>query len=431
MSQNFIWKTFCNTENKWIETVGTIKPTYCINGIGHSVNGDSIQQLQHSIINTRSTNTAVNTFGESRVVERTQLIDLKSFYGVSPYRNIIGTTGTASVANNTGVDAEITLSITGANSTALLESVERGQYMAGSSSEVGIALRLGTTLTTNETLKFGYFDKDDGYYFKLNGSELMCCIMNNKVETVVSRDLFNMDKVDGTSNSLFNLDMMKGNIFHIDFSWYGYGAIIFSVIGINNLNNQDKIQLHRHDTYGKTSTSNPHLPISASLKSNAGSISNYQVHIGGRQYSIIGKYNPTVRYNSFYRYNRSIGTTLIPIISLRKITSMKSCRACLTSLKINTTVDVEIQILFDATLNSAIYNNPSNITESSFQQDINSTNMSSGHIIWSTVVFAGESVIDLPNDFKFLGSRPVTIAGRILNTLPGVISAITSIEEHW
>lgn len=130
-TDNHLWKVFCNTENKWIETTGTIKPSYCINGINHSVNANSIQKLQHTVINTRNTNTAVNTFGETRVVERTPIIDLKSFYGVSTYRNTLGITGNATISNIMGTESEIKLSVTGVNSTALLTSVERGQYMAG------------------------------------------------------------------------------------------------------------------------------------------------------------------------------------------------------------------------------------------------------------------------------------------------------------
>jgi hypothetical protein len=112
------------------------------------------------------------------------------------------------------------------------------------------------------------------------------------------------------------IDFLKGNIFHIDFTWYGYGAILFSVIGINNLNNQYKILLHRYDTNGKTSTNNPHLPISVQLQSDNSSTENKNVYIGGRQYSLIGKYNPTLRFNSFYRYGMSVTTTELPIMSL-------------------------------------------------------------------------------------------------------------------
>lgn len=433
MSNNYIWKTFCNTENKWIETIGTIKPTYCINGIGHSVNGNTIQQLQHTIINTRTTNTAVNTFGENRIVERTPLIDLKSFYGVSPYRNSIGTTGNATVTNIMGTESEINLSVTGSDSTALLKSRERGQYMAGSSSEVGIALRIESTLSANETIKFGYYDENDGYYFKLTGTELSCCIMNNNTEIVIHRDSFNIDKADGTTNSLFNLDMLKGNIFHIDFTWYGYGSVIFSVMGINNLNTQDKIELHRYDTHGQTSTNNPHLPISVELSSTAGSTGNYNVYVGGRQYSIIGQYKPSVRYNSFYKYNKSVNDSLSPIISLKKISMMKPCRARITSIKVNTSVDVEIIITFDAILNTYSYIVPTNTTETSVNQDTSASSLTGGFIIWSTIVFAGNGtvVIDIPDDFKNIGTRPTTIQAKSLGLLGGTISIVTTVGEHW
>ena len=287
-------------------------------------------------------------------------------------------------------------------------------------------------MSANETLKFGYFDELDGYYFTINNNELHCCVMNNTVETIIHQNEFNLDKADGTTSSLFNLDFLKGNIFHIDFTWYGYGAVIFSVMGINNLNTQDKIQLHRFDTYGQTSTNNPHLPISVELKSNSESVNNKNVYVGGRQYSLIGKYNPTVRYNSFYKYSDSFGTTTKPILSLKKISTMKPCRSRVNSIKVNTNVDTELSVVFDGTLNTSNYIVPSNVTESSIIQDTTATSVSGGFMLWTTIIFAsdGTTTIDLPEDFKNIGIRPTTITGRSLGTT-GNITAIATVEEHW
>ena len=52
-------------------------------------------------------------------------------------------------------------------------------------------------------------------------------IVTKTVDTRVPQNLWNMDKCDGTGPSGVNLDLTKMQMFYIDYSWYGAGAIRF------------------------------------------------------------------------------------------------------------------------------------------------------------------------------------------------------------
>jgi hypothetical protein len=50
-------------------------------------------------------------------------------------------------------------------------------------------------------------------------------IITKRIDTRVAQSQFNMDKVDGTGPSGFNLDLNKMQMLYMDYSWYGAGAI--------------------------------------------------------------------------------------------------------------------------------------------------------------------------------------------------------------
>ena len=58
-------------------------------------------------------------------------------------------------------------------------------------------------------------------------------VASKTVETRVPQSQFNIDKIDGTGPSGFNIDLTKMQMFYIDYSWYGAGFIRWGVRGIN------------------------------------------------------------------------------------------------------------------------------------------------------------------------------------------------------
>lgn len=58
-------------------------------------------------------------------------------------------------------------------------------------------------------------------------------IASKTVETRIPQSQFNIDKVDGTGPSGYNVDLSKMQMFYIDYSWYGAGFIRWGLRGIN------------------------------------------------------------------------------------------------------------------------------------------------------------------------------------------------------
>jgi hypothetical protein len=57
------------------------------------------------------------------------------------------------------------------------------------------------------------------------GATVTNAIMSKTIDTKIPQSSWNLDKMDGTGASGYNLDLTKMQMFYIDYSWYGAGAI--------------------------------------------------------------------------------------------------------------------------------------------------------------------------------------------------------------
>jgi hypothetical protein len=56
-------------------------------------------------------------------------------------------------------------------------------------------------------------------------------VMSKTVDTVIPQSSFNLDKIDGTGPSGYNIDLSKMQMFYIDYTWYGAGFIRWGLRG--------------------------------------------------------------------------------------------------------------------------------------------------------------------------------------------------------
>ena len=73
------------------------------------------------------------------------------------------------------------------------------------------------------------------------GVTATACVVSKTVDTRFAQSTWNIDRCDGTGASLFNLNLTKMQMFYMDYSWYGAGAIRF---GFKN-NRGEVIYCHR------------------------------------------------------------------------------------------------------------------------------------------------------------------------------------------
>jgi hypothetical protein len=101
--------------------------------------------------------------------------------------------------------------------------------------------------------------------------------ISKAVETRVAQSSFNIDKLDGTGPSGFNIDLSKMQMFYIDYTWYGAGFVRWGVRGTNgdviychklpnnNVNSEAHMRSGNLPGRYESATEAPYTTIAASL----------------------------------------------------------------------------------------------------------------------------------------------------------------------
>ena len=78
-------------------------------------------------------------------------------------------------------------------------------------------------------------------YPEYRGVTASNCVVTKTIDQRYAQSSWNIDKMDGTGASLFNLDLTKMQMFYLDYTWYGAGSVRF---GFKN-NRGEVIYCHR------------------------------------------------------------------------------------------------------------------------------------------------------------------------------------------
>jgi len=111
------------------------------------------------------------------------------------------------------------------------------------------------------------------------GTSTTRCQISKTITTKWPQSQWNIDKCDGTGTSGFNIDLTKMQMFYIDYSWYGAGAIRFGFkntrgeviychrVVNNNVNTEAYMRSGNLPARYETNTLNPTTILRASLSS--------------------------------------------------------------------------------------------------------------------------------------------------------------------
>lgn len=394
----------------------------------------------------RTINENQSQFGETRTVNRTPVIELDSSYGTSMLRDIETVSGSGTIISSEG---KITLSTgTTANSTSILDSAEVGRYMPGFSAEIGIGVRLPSLPSGNQSALWGglSYNNENGFYFGIDATGLYVARISGGVEdTKFYQENFNIDKLNGSGISKYNINVTDGIIYQIDFTWYGYGQILFGIVGIlpdnENVNGRNKIQkfipCHSMQIKGSVSTFSPNLKIHAEI-GNGTDATNYSMDVGGRQYSIVGEYDAKYRYTNDFRGSTNTSTTVSPLISFTRKEEFRDRSIKLEGFDIiAATEPCIVEVIVNGTLTGASFGTPTDHTasETALVSDTSATAISGGMVVWQQLIDAGtnkNSAELATNDvaFDIPNNALVTLA---IRTISGTGTAVSSfrLREEW
>ena len=430
------YRYYCSTESNFVYKWDTSKPTSCINNIAHTIDSNSV-----SIIDTVASsevgvvNLPTTAFNEVKVAEKSTILELKSIFGKSTFRDTFTTTGTAAISNNIG-DSEYTLYATGANDLATMASLQRGKYIAGLMGEVGMGVRLPQVLTSNQYVQFGLYDDSNGFYFRYSKDGLGVGRRRDGIDSNFTQSNLNLDKLDGAGPSAFTLNPSNGYIYNIKFSWYGYGVIEYLLFGpITPNGTQTEIVMHRQYVSGQTSIKSPHLPIRIDV-GNGGTVGSNLAYVSGRKYAIVGKYTPVYRPSASYvsSININSSTTFLPVISIRRKATYLGIPVRITGADIQCSTPQWIMVKTTGTLTGATWVNPPNqvATETAIEQDTTSTALTGGVIVWMGYVDKSVTrAIDLNDDFDLQENLPLTITAMNGTNQSGNVSIALRWTEEW
>lgn len=381
-------------------------------------------------------------FGEMVTASRTPIIELNSTFGLSvPLRDrVVETNGAVTAGEDTG---ELSISTgTDPDSEGRISSSEVGRYIPGYGAQLGVGMRFPDAPTGTQNVQFGGFqtDFDNGLFFGYDAGGIYVARRRSGVETdKVYQEDWNIDKADGTGPSAFTLDLSSGNIYQIEWTWYGYGQIVYGILGVVD-NKQTFIPVHELSGFDGTSLIDPSMRIKVRALNGGTTMTDLKVYIGGRQYSIIGAYVPKYRFTGERRGSTSLSTAMQPLVSFRIKDGFKNRSVKLQGYELINTGNAPIyaEIRLDGTLTGASWQTPTNYTaaDTALESDISATAITGGNVIWAgDIANAGNAGLSGASglrdiDLDLPEEGVVTLCAASFTGTPAVYSGFR-LREEW
>jgi hypothetical protein len=170
---------------------------------------------------------AGDAFGRLRASQPYTIFDSQNRYAQSGDFSETTATGGSStyLPNESSVQLDVT---TSSGSEVVRQSYRVFPYQPGKSLLVMNTFVFGAG-QSNLRQRVGYFSTQNGVFLELDGTTLYFVkrsyVTGSVVDTRVAQTDWNTDKLNGTGNSGFTLDITKSQIFWQDFEWLGVGSV--------------------------------------------------------------------------------------------------------------------------------------------------------------------------------------------------------------
>ncbi|AOO17736.1 virion structural protein [Cyanophage S-RIM12_RW_28_1109] len=311
-------------------------------------------------------------------------------------------TGTASAVHNPDA-SNVTMSVgSTAGDKIIRQTRQVMRYIPGRASLITFAIRLETPVA-GVRRRFGVFDGENGAFFEDDGGTYACVIRSKAsgsvVETRVTRDNWNGDKLDGTGPSQIIADPAAIQMINIEYEWYGAGQVIFSYTIDGETHT-----IHKYSTANRQNQvwcSTPFLPIRVEIENVTGAAGTHYIYQGSNSLTQEGepeKLGTLVSYaNPITGTTLSSSNTFYPVLSLRLKSSDLAGIVLPRSLQVasNDNTNVFWRLVENSTLTGPSWTdhpNPDAIT----QIDTTATAATGGVVILSGfTVGGGASLIEL------------------------------------
>ena len=158
------------------------------------------------------------------------------------------------------------------------------QSVVGTNTKFSSQLTPGDTVTIRGmpyTVQVITSDTQMYIYPEYRGTTAANCVVTKVINTRYAQSQWNIDRCDGTGQSLFTVDLTKMQMFYMDYTWYGAGGIRFGFknnrgeviychrIPNNNLNQEAYMRSGNLPARYETNTLPPSTVLTATLASGA------------------------------------------------------------------------------------------------------------------------------------------------------------------
>jgi hypothetical protein len=195
---------------------------------------NQIDQLLGQLVSTSATvpisigGTNVDAFGRLRVSQPYTIFDSQNRYAIDNQFDTSTATGgsTTYLPNESSVRMDVT---TSSGSEVVRQSYRCMPYQPGKGL-LCLATFVMNTAKTGLRQRVGYFGTQNGVFIQQNDSTVSFVLrsyISGSVSDarIVTQDNWNGDKLDGTGDSGFTLDLTKAQILWMDFEWLGVGSV--------------------------------------------------------------------------------------------------------------------------------------------------------------------------------------------------------------
>ena len=193
----------------------------------NSILGQLMTNMDTLPVSIGGTNT--DAFGRLRVSQPYTLFDSQNRYAADNQFDVATTgTGTTTFLPN---EAAVKMEVTGAGvGSVIRQSYRSFPYQPGKGLLLLATFVMDTSTSTNLTQQVGYYNAQNGVFFKKNGSTLSFVMRTYTSGTAsdarfVNQADWNGDKLDGTGASGLTLDLSHPQILWMDFEWLGVGSV--------------------------------------------------------------------------------------------------------------------------------------------------------------------------------------------------------------
>ena len=191
-----------------------------------SINNDTLNIISNKLNN--------NQIVRQNVSNLKYIFDINFLYGLYRPQNIIlNTSGSGNITLGSSTVMAAVLATTTINDMASVSSKQFGIYQYNKTFIIKFAAIFNASTNDPDIVTMGgYFDNNNGFFFKYTNSTFYVSVKNNSYETSVQQSDWNNDVVDGSGPSSLTIDSTALLCYYIEFTLYG--SIIFGII-VNNI----------------------------------------------------------------------------------------------------------------------------------------------------------------------------------------------------